>query len=41
MYHYPRVVNVGGLSTLISDPSLNNVYYVDPTNNDIVAIRRF
>jgi len=41
MYHYPRVVNVSGLSTLISNPTLANVYYVDPTNNDIVALRRF
>jgi hypothetical protein len=41
IYRYPRVVNVGGISTLISDPALGNVYYVDPTNNDIVALKRF
>ena len=41
IYRYPRVVNVAGLSTLISAPALGSVYYVDPTNNDIVALKRF
>lgn len=41
VYRYPRVVNVAGLSTLISAPALGSVYYVDPSNNDIVALKRF
>ena len=39
VYRYPRVVVA--TSTLISSPALQNAYYVDPTNNDIVALKRF
>jgi len=39
LYRYPRVVLTP--SALIGDPSVGNVYYVDPTNNDIVALKRF
>jgi hypothetical protein len=39
LYRYPRVVLTP--SALIADPSIGNVYYVDPTNNDIVALKRF
>lgn len=39
IYRYPRVVV--GTSALVSSPALGNVYYVDPTNNDIAALKRF
>jgi hypothetical protein len=39
LYRYPRVVLTP--SALIGDPTVGNVYYVDPTNNDIVALKRF
>jgi hypothetical protein len=39
LYRYPRVVIT--TSALIAEPGAGNVYYVDPTNNDIVALKRF
>jgi hypothetical protein len=39
LYRYPRVVLTP--SALIGDPTVGSVYYVDPTNNDIVALKRF
>jgi len=41
LFRYPRVVLPGTPSVLIADPTLGTVYYVDPTNNDIVALKRF
>jgi hypothetical protein len=40
LYRYPRVV-LNPPSALIADPTIGSVYYVDPTNNDIVALKRF
>ena len=41
IYRYPRVALPSPASTLISSPGLGSVYYVDPTNNDIVSLKRF
>jgi hypothetical protein len=41
IYRYPRVVLPGTPSVLIADPTVGTVYYVDPTNNEIVALKRF
>ena len=38
IYRYPRIANA---STLIADDAQGTVYYVDPLNNDIVALKRF
>jgi hypothetical protein len=41
LYKYPRVVLPGSPSVLIGGIDQGNVYYVDQTNNDIVALKRF
>jgi hypothetical protein len=38
LYRYPRIANA---STLIASDAQGTVYYVDPLNNDIVALKRF
>ena len=38
LYRYPRIVNN---SALVAGDDQGTVYYVDPLNNDIVALRRF
>jgi hypothetical protein len=38
IYRYPRIANA---SALIADDAQGTVYYVDPLNNDIVALKRF
>jgi len=38
LYRYPRIVNN---SSLVAGDDQGTVYYVDPLNNDIVALRRF
>jgi hypothetical protein len=38
LYHYPRIAQN---SSLVAGDDQGTVYYVDPLNNDIVALRRF
>jgi len=38
LYRYPRIAQN---SSLIGGVDEGNVYYVDPFNNDIVALKRF
>ena len=38
LYRYPRIAQN---SSLIGGVDQGNVYYVDPFNNDIVALKRF
>ena len=38
LYRYPRIVQN---SSLIAGDDQGTVYYVDPLNNEIVALRRF
>ena len=38
LYRYPRIAQN---SSLIGDVNDGTVYYVDPFNNDIVALKRF